>query len=1336
MDRDGTAPPLLVTDASGMSASPSAPRRGECVVLESEVGGDFVVISHSSVSSEARVVRVCGATGRLLVGSVSGVDVFGSVDDACDALRARGYAREVVRGAAALGYATLGDVACVLVAKKVHVAATLPTGDEVLQVRESMWVKIPLRNVCAALSREERANAQSLFEFSVDGTHFYCETFDVSRPFPYGNAKSGLNSPDREWVWNAALAVPLRATNIAGICPTLIQGLVEQRELRDANDKTFHLCIFGKRSSLHPGTRYLARGLNEIGAPGNEVEMEQLVWCEVGDGNASSDAERLSSDSASRVDGKVWSWSSYVWRRGSVPISWAQEIKQAYGEAEIQVSKDNPYRGTSTYFSRLLNAYRARPGLSSMDRQSFPVTCVNLLRCAPGKPELLLSEHFHEAIRGVRQRNGLSDISVLNFDWHSNCKALGEAKTVEGLWVALRRQLVDCSISTGSTSKHADDSEVDKSVTEWQRGLLRYNCADSLDRTNLAGFFVAAQVLTEQCAAIGLEVFNADLARTALEVGRPNSTGPSTVPKRTSSGNFLPPGWESRTDATTGRTFYIDHNTRTTSWTLPTQPVVMDSPKEDVVADLPLPVEGSPGKSKLLTRLNSGEARLSASGGVEWLDDLMKSPEKAVSALDTDSFKWLGSSVDDFRQSMLPQCLTAMVEIFLANGDFHAQMYTSTRASHTATIHLLDADPNTAAAVRFKSTQTSASSTMSNATIGIQRRFFNMVSDGNKQQQLEMFLGLNKRKYFPSILDDPGFALSRATHSRMANSSQCIVPALSGELSACLLSSRGAAKAISAPLWITSKGTHELSLTLDINYRIDSAPEYLLITTPGSVSEYLTPSRVEMEVSYGSGSTASVSLELPRVSAATPIMLPLQSPSLGLGCGPWGFNRGAQDLHLSKDTCTKVSLRLCNDLGLDALKDAFLTVGQVELISAGVNSSERIDSTASGTSSTDSSPYKKPPRPNSSQSSSSPCDGESDASADENALTEADYERAMSEFVQSNADGAEALALLLELEIVRIQARMSASARDAVIARAGRKSSDLNPTLALREWLAKSGLQEIQTERSTSAVTTASSASSAISSLRSLGLSSLESFVGPMIRPNSATLSSVTSALGSQAAATSAVTVPRNEIDERCERAVSKLREVSSKVIEVTNPRDLCLASSLDDDASRVEASADSNDAPTRLLVDESVQNVLTSMPNIRREYMRSTFEQSNASGSALHVGVPSSVVVGFKIVVPDQTTNYAPSLVRVSGVSTSTDSEHTDVYHIGDYMLPATKPRTILHYEFGPEFARRQPSSILIQLYVDADARDAPTAPSRAWSLYGRCSLYAHAIATSTPAL
>jgi len=72
---------------------------------------------------------------------------------------------------------------------------------------------------------------------------------------------------------------------------------------------------------------------------------------------------------------------------------WGQEIKQSIGEAEIIIASENPYQGTGQYFSRLARAYR--PG-DAGNSEGFPVTCVNLLRCAPGKPELLLSEHFHE----------------------------------------------------------------------------------------------------------------------------------------------------------------------------------------------------------------------------------------------------------------------------------------------------------------------------------------------------------------------------------------------------------------------------------------------------------------------------------------------------------------------------------------------------------------------------------------------------------------------------------------------------------------------------------------------------------------------------------------------------------------------------------------------------------------------------------------------------------------------------------------------------------------------------------------------------------------------------
>jgi hypothetical protein len=72
-------------------------------------------------------------------------------------------------------------------------------------------------------------------------------------------------------VWNEWLSAPLRALGIPGACPALLQGLAESRRLKDAAGGAFNLALFGRRSSLHPGTRYLARGLNAAAAPGNEA---------------------------------------------------------------------------------------------------------------------------------------------------------------------------------------------------------------------------------------------------------------------------------------------------------------------------------------------------------------------------------------------------------------------------------------------------------------------------------------------------------------------------------------------------------------------------------------------------------------------------------------------------------------------------------------------------------------------------------------------------------------------------------------------------------------------------------------------------------------------------------------------------------------------------------------------------------------------------------------------------------------------------------------------------------------------------------------------------------
>ena len=233
---------------------------------------------------------MCSTTGALEYGHAPGLDVFPSQSAAVAHLRRRGVCKTVTEGCALLGCAAFGDCALALIAKRVRTAVVLPNGHEVLTVTEAQWVRCALRNPAAVLTREERANVQALADIPLENLYFYCETFDVTRSFAHATDES-IASPDGEWVWNEWLASPVRRLGIPGACPALLQGLAESRAMTDARGVEWRLAVFGRRSRLHPGTRYLARGLNAAAAPGNEVEMEQLVWRR-GAGGAAAETDR------------------------------------------------------------------------------------------------------------------------------------------------------------------------------------------------------------------------------------------------------------------------------------------------------------------------------------------------------------------------------------------------------------------------------------------------------------------------------------------------------------------------------------------------------------------------------------------------------------------------------------------------------------------------------------------------------------------------------------------------------------------------------------------------------------------------------------------------------------------------------------------------------------------------------------------------------------------------------------------------------------------------------------------------------------------------------------
>lgn len=131
----------------------------------------------------------------------------------------------------------------------------------------------------------------------------------------------------------------------------------------DAAGRGFTVALLARRSRLHPGMRYIARGLNALASPGNEIECEQLVWA-AGDApvlpdrngaapsaSAGGECGRGGGEGAGSRDqggeGARVRWSSFLWRRGTVPIWWGVELRSGgVGEANIVVSPSRPYRGT------------------------------------------------------------------------------------------------------------------------------------------------------------------------------------------------------------------------------------------------------------------------------------------------------------------------------------------------------------------------------------------------------------------------------------------------------------------------------------------------------------------------------------------------------------------------------------------------------------------------------------------------------------------------------------------------------------------------------------------------------------------------------------------------------------------------------------------------------------------------------------------------------------------------------------------------------------------------------------------------------------------------------
>ncbi|CAC9491419.1 putative inositol polyphosphate phosphatase [Leishmania infantum JPCM5] len=327
----------------------------------------------------------------------------------------------------------------------------------------------------------------------------------------------------------------------------LVHGYITQRAVvvRQPAFRTLLITLIARVSKASAGVRYLRRGLNSDGHVANHVEVEQIISDE-------------SSWNSAFTAGTL---TSYVQLRGSVPVRWYHPptASRLLPKPPIVIGPhDSQWSETCLHFQHLLEQYGA------------PILVHDLLkRRESNARESVLGDAYRAAVRAMvaavdrwtaatgaatacrdgAERGNTSEPRVCGADvlqyestdlrslsqlaWNTMTAVAEQHFSAVRCFVSRRccpaatlerhaqcASLLDSSdvLMTGDTSEVAEahgrrinGDGGDAEVVQLQRGVVRSNCLDCIDRTNLGQLFHGLHALGEQLSALGLLRHAADV---------------------------------------------------------------------------------------------------------------------------------------------------------------------------------------------------------------------------------------------------------------------------------------------------------------------------------------------------------------------------------------------------------------------------------------------------------------------------------------------------------------------------------------------------------------------------------------------------------------------------------------------------------------------------------------------------------------------------------------------------------------------------------------------------------------------------------------------------------
>lgn len=303
------------------------------------------------------------------------------------------------------------------------------------------------------------------------------------------------------FVWNSFLTYGFRQ-QVSSLQWTvaLIHGYFKQTRLSVYGTTTYKVTLVARRSRHFAGTRYLKRGVNEKGRVANDVETEQLIHAEPW--------------------GELGQISSVVQHRGSIPLFWSQETSILSPKPDIKIERhESGYKATRLHFENLAARY------------GNPIIVLNLVKTMEKRPrETILCHEFSKAVAYLNTTLPKEKrIKFIQWDFHkfatsdstnvldSLGKIVTDALNEVGFYYSSKPIHVRWSgkdhLLERAERKQGNQNEIEvkgqkfhKEQREgrFQHGILRSNCIDCLDRTNVAQYAFGLAALGQQIHALGL----------------------------------------------------------------------------------------------------------------------------------------------------------------------------------------------------------------------------------------------------------------------------------------------------------------------------------------------------------------------------------------------------------------------------------------------------------------------------------------------------------------------------------------------------------------------------------------------------------------------------------------------------------------------------------------------------------------------------------------------------------------------------------------------------------------------------------------------------------------